>query len=191
MIHIDKAIVVEGKYDRMRLSGVTDAPVIETGGFNLYKNGEVRDLIKRMARDTGIIVLTDSDPAGLKLRAYIGSLVREGTVIHAYVPEICGTERRKTHPGAAGILGVEGIEDDVIENILRAVTQESGTEGRDRVSFAEWYEAGLSGQENSRQKRRDFLMAHGLPGDLSQKQALKYLNAVYPAEELRKDMGLQ
>ena len=191
MIHIDKTIVVEGKYDRMRLSGVTDAPVIETGGFNLYKNKEAKELIKRMARETGIIVLTDSDPAGLKLRSYIDDLVKDGTVIHAYVPEIAGTERRKSHPGAAGILGVEGIDDDVIEKVLAAAAQESGAVQQDSVSFAEWYEAGLSGKENSSRKRRDFLLAHGLPGNLSQKQALKYLNAIYPADELRKEMGLR
>ncbi len=190
MIHIEQAIVVEGKYDRMKISEVTDAPVVETGGFNLFRDKEKQSLIKKLSDTIGIIILTDSDPAGIKLRSFIADIAKNGKVIHAYVPEIEGKEQRKNHPGAAGILGVEGIDTVTLEELLRKTTVCGRDEIKDEVSFSEWYEAGFSGKSDSKQKRMAFLKAHGIPGTISQKQALKYLNSIYSAEYLRKEMGL-
>ncbi|MDO5136861.1 MAG: DUF4093 domain-containing protein [Oscillospiraceae bacterium] len=191
MIHIDQAIIVEGKYDRMRLSEVTDAPIVEAGGFNLFHDEEKQSLIKKFSETTGIIILTDSDPAGGKLRSFIAKIARGGKVVHAYVPEVKGKEQRKTQPGAAGILGVEGIDNRTIEDILMAVAENQGSDDGEEVSFSEWYEAGFSGREGSRQRREEFLLAHGLPRTLSQRQALKYLNSIYSSDDLRKEMGLK
>lgn len=186
MIHISQAIVVEGKYDRMHLNEITDAPVIETGGFNLYKDTDKQDLIRRFSKETGIIILTDSDPAGRKLRSFIADIAKNGKVYHAHVPEIEGKEPRKPQPGAAGILGVEGVGRSILEDVLRAVTKgQDCRDDADPVTSAEWFEAGLSGGENSKQRRAEFLKAHGLPGNLSQKQALRYLNSIYSPDELR------
>ena len=190
MIHIEQAIVVEGKYDRMKISEVTDAPVVETGGFNLFRDKEKQSLIKKLSDTIGIIILTDSDPAGIKLRSFISDIAKDGKVLHAYVPEIEGKEQRKNHPGAAGILGVEGIDAITLEDLLRKTTIGGRTDKKDEVSFSEWYEAGFSGKPDSKQKRTAFLKAHGIPGAISQKQALKYLNSIYSAEYLRKEMGL-
>ena len=191
MIHIDQAIIVEGKYDRMRLSEVTDAPIVEAGGFNLFHDLEKQSLIKKLSETAGIIILTDSDPAGGKLRSFIAEIAKGGKVIHAYVPEVKGKEQRKTQPGAAGILGVEGIDNGTIEHILMKVTESQVSDEKDIVSSSEWYEAGFSGREGSRLRREEFLLAHGLPRTISQKQALKYLNSIYSAEDLRKEMGLK
>lgn len=190
MIHIEHAIVVEGKYDRMKISEVTDAPVVETGGFNLFRDKEKQSLIKKLSDTIGIIILTDSDPAGIKLRSFVADIAKNGIVIHAYVPEIEGKEQRKNHPGAAGILGVEGIDAATLEELLRRTAVYDSADKKDEVSFSEWYEAGFSGKADSKQKRTSFLKAHGIPGTLSQKQALKYLNSIYSAEYLRKEMGL-
>lgn len=190
MIHIEQAIVVEGKYDRMKISEVTDAPVVETGGFNLFRDKEKQSLIKKLSDTIGIIILTDSDPAGIKLRSFVADIAKNGIVIHAYVPEIEGKEQRKNHPGAAGILGVEGIDAATLEELLRRTAVYDSADKKDEVSFSEWYEAGFSGKADSKQKRTCFLKAHGIPGTLSQKQALKYLNSIYSAEYLRKEMGL-
>ena len=109
MQSLKQALVTEGKFDRVKLSSLFDAVIIETGGFNVFSNSETRELIKRFARTTGIIVLTDSDPAGRKIRSYINSFVKEGNVLNAFVPAVDGKEKRKIKPGAAGILGVHGI----------------------------------------------------------------------------------
>ena len=190
MIHIKQAIIVEGKYDRMKLSEITDAPVVETGGFNLFHDKDKQLLIKTLSDKTGIIILTDSDPAGIKLRSFISDIAKKGKVIHAYVPEIEGKEQRKNHPGAAGLIGVEGVDAQKLEELLRKVIVCEKSDKKDEVSFSEWYEAGFTGRADSKQKRADFFKAHGIPGTLSQKQALKYLNSIYSAEYLRKEMGL-
>lgn len=191
MIHICQAIVVEGKYDRMHLNEITDAPVIETGGFNLYKDMDKQDLIRRFSKETGIIILTDSDPAGRKLRSFIADIAKDGKVYHAIVPEIEGKEPRKPQPGAAGILGVEGVGKRILEEVLRSVAGEPDCrEDEAPVTLAEWFDAGLTGGAKSKQKRAEFLKAHGLPGNLSQKQALRYLNSIYSPDELRKELLL-
>jgi len=176
---IKQAIVTEGKFDRAKLNSVFDAVIIETNGFGVFRNRETQELIRHFARETGIIVLTDSDPAGLKIRYFVNDLVKEGTVINAYVPVVYGKEKRKDRPGAAGMLGVEGIDDDVI---ARAVTEAAGMYGADEpcdpVTSAELYEAGLSGRTDSAARRKRFLEEHGLPGGLSKKQMLSYLNRV-------------
>ena len=179
MHRIRQAIVTEGKFDRVRLSSLFDAVIIETGGFGVFSSSETRELIKRFARTTGIVILTDSDPAGIKIRSYINSFVKEGTVLNAYVPAVSGKERRKNRPGAAGILGVEGLDDESIAKAVLAVTEASSAEeAEDPVTAAELYEAGLVGRPDSSARRKRFLIGLGLPPRLSRKQMLSYLNTV-------------
>lgn len=186
MHKIKQAIVTEGKFDRVRLSSLFDAVIIETGGFGVFSSSETRELIKRFARTTGIVILTDSDPAGIKIRSYINSFVKEGTVLNAYVPAVNGKERRKSRPGAAGILGVEGLDDESIVRAVLAVTEASFTEDtEDPVTAAELYEAGLVGRPDSSTRRQEFLRSLGLPPGLSRRQMLSYLNAVPGPEKLR------
>lgn len=187
MIRIKEAVVVEGKYDRMKLNTVLDAPIIETGGFHVMKDHELSRMIRNFADTVGIVILTDSDHAGHKLRSYLHELCSTGRVYDAYIPVVPGKEARKSHPGAEGILGVEGIEADIIlKAVLNAVSPCSGTD--DPVTASEWFSAGLSGCANSAQRRADFLRKHGLPSSLSNKQALRYLNAVPGPAVLREEL---
>ena len=186
MRHIKQAIVTEGKFDKVKLSSLFDAVIIETGGFGVFTNEETRGLIKRFARTTGIVILTDSDPAGRKIRSYINSFVKEGTVLNAFIPAVEGKERRKSKPGAAGILGVEGIDDETLISAVLSVTEVSGKdESAEPVTAAELYEAGLVGRPGSSMLRERFLAGLGLPPGLSRKQMLSYLNTVPGPEKLR------
>lgn len=188
MYHIKQAIVTEGKFDTVRINKLFDAPVIETGGFAVFKNKEIKDLIKRFALDTGIIVLTDSDPAGLKIRNYINDFVKKGTVLNAYVPSIKGKEKRKEKPGAAGVLGVEGIDEEMIaEAILRVAERGKDVSDEIPVTVAELYDAGLVGGKNSCEQRSRFLRSVGLPEWLSTKKMLQYLNKI-PGPEMFRDL---
>ena len=144
-------------------------------------------MIRRFSHTVGIVILTDSDHAGIKLRSYLHSLCQDGKVLDAFIPEVPGKEPRKPRPGAEGILGVEGIEPAVLENaVLKAVSPVSCEEVP--VSFAEWFSAGLSGASNSALKRAQFLRTHGLPGSLSNKQALRYLNSILGPSALREEL---
>lgn len=124
MLHIKETIVVEGRYDKEKLKRVTDAPIICTGGFDLYKNKNTVKAICRMAEKTGVIILTDSDRAGFRIRSYIKQCTGgRGSVKHAYIPTVLGKERRKDKAGKEGILGVEGIDEKTLAEILSRVAE--------------------------------------------------------------------
>lgn len=179
MIHLDRTIVVEGKYDRMRVSALFDCPVIETGGFNFLNGGEQAAMIKKAALETGIIILTDSDSAGLKIRSSIKNMLPEGAVcLDAYVPSVEGKEKRKRAPGAEGLLGVEGLSDEMI---VKAVTGAAGqaepaNNAGEPLTKADLYAAGLSGRADSGSRRRELLGKLGLPSGMSSAQLIRYLN---------------
>ena len=112
-------LMMEGKYDAARLAHLTDAMILLTDGFGIYKDKKRQQLFKALAQKNGLILLTDSDAAGFRIRNYITNLVGEKNVVQAYVPAIHGKEKRKEQPGKEGLLGVEGVEDAIVLQALR------------------------------------------------------------------------
>ena len=166
MLRIKQAIIVEGRYDKIRLSNITDAVVICTNGFSIYKDREKQELIKSLAAKTGIIILTDSDSAGFQIRSFIRSIVKQGEVLNAVTPDILGKERRKAQPSKQGKIGVEGIPDELIEQALinaGAVPEESPADRGEPVTRAD-------------QRLQRYL---GLPELLSAKLLLEVVNKMY------------
>lgn len=183
MIHLRQAVVVEGKYDKIRLAPLVDAPILVTGGFRIFKDREQLALLRRLAAENGIVILTDSDTAGFRIRNYIKSAVPKGKIYHAYIPEILGKEPRKDHPSKEGTLGVEGMS----QQILEAALEKSGVlfaEGpkKDPITRMDLYEAGLSGGPDSGQKRLALLQALKLPRYLSASALLEAVNALMDRE---------
>ena len=119
LLHTDRVLIVEGKYDAARLSHLTDAMILLTDGFGIYKDKKRQQLFKQLAHKNGLILLTDSDAAGFRIRTYITNLVGEKNVVQAYVPAIHGKEKRKAQPGKEGLLGVEGVDDALVLQALR------------------------------------------------------------------------
>ena len=119
MLTIREAIIVEGRYDKIKLSGLVNAPIIETGGFRVFSDREKQSLIRQIAEKRGILVLTDSDGAGFVIRNFLRGVVPKEQMKHCYIPQIEGKERRKAHGGKEGLLGVEGVTDAVIEEAIR------------------------------------------------------------------------
>ena len=113
MITLDRPVIVEGRYDKIKLKSIIDSVVIETGGFNIFKDKQKLNMIKRLAEKTGIIIMTDSDAAGFKIRSYLKSAIPADKIINVYIPDIFGKEKRKAHPSAEGKLGVEGVPAEV------------------------------------------------------------------------------
>lgn len=64
MIKIKEAVIVEGKYDKIKLSSLIDGLIIETGGFQIFSDREKIELLRRLADTRGLLILTDSDSAG-------------------------------------------------------------------------------------------------------------------------------
>ncbi|MBD5384355.1 MAG: DUF4093 domain-containing protein [Ruminococcaceae bacterium] len=185
MIKIKQAIIVEGKYDKIRLSNLVDAVIIPTNGFELYKNKETADLIKMLSKKTGIIILTDSDSAGFQIRSRLRSITRGGEVINVYIPDIMGKERRKRAPSAEGKLGVEGVDDEILLEAFRkaGVFAEERIVPKDPITKADLMERGLVGGENSADKRAKLQRSLGLPVRLSANMLLEILNVMYSRGE--------
>ena len=119
MVRIKEAIVVEGRYDKNTLSQIVDAPILQTDGFAVMNDKDTLQLLRRVAKERGLIVFTDSDGAGFVIRNYLKSAIEAQYLKHAYIPDIYGKERRKSTPGKEGKLGVEGMKPDVILDCLK------------------------------------------------------------------------
>lgn len=185
MIRLTQAVIVEGKYDKIKLSSVLDALIIETHGFHIFKDKEKLDLIKKLAETRGIIIMTDSDAAGFKIRSYIGGSVEPSLVKHAYIPDILGKEHRKIKPSSEGKIGVEGVSVDIILDALKRanVIATEAVERTRLITKSDLYEAGLNGGADSKEKRCDLLNKLGLPARLSSTSMLGVLNAIMTYEE--------
>lgn len=178
MIKLSQAVIVEGKYDKIRLSNILDCLIIETDGFGIFKNKEKQTFLKRLAREKGIIILTDSDSAGFMIRNYICNIVGHENVKNVFIPDIYGKEKRKICPSAEGKLGVEGINDDIlIEALTKAgITSNQIDDCTRKITNLDLYLNGLSGTEGSHEKRVKFMRYVGLPERLGKKNLLKTLN---------------
>lgn len=188
MIRIKQAIITEGRYDKIRLSNIVDAVIICTNGFSIFKDREKQELIKSLAAKTGIVILTDSDSAGFKIRSFIRGLVKEGEVLNAVTPDIYGKERRKLQPSKQGKLGVEGIPDDLLIQALKnagAVELDgvSPQKNSDPVTRSDLMDLGLIGGEGSAGHRRELQRRLGLPELLSSKLLLEVVNKMYTRSE--------
>lgn len=189
LLHTDRVLVVEGKYDAACLSHLTDAMILLTDGFGIYKDKKRQQLLKALAKKNGLILFTDSDAAGFRIRTYITGLVGAENVVQAYVPAIHGKEKRKPQPGKEGLLGVEGVDDAIVLQCLQdALGAEAGAaparpEGR-QITYTDLYNWGLSGTPGSAERKYQLLNALGLPPRLSKKELVEALNRLYSFEQL-------
>ncbi len=176
MLRIDEVIVVEGKYDRIKLSRFLDATILETSGFGIFHDSSLRELLAEAAKKRGLVVLTDSDNAGFQIRRYLRSFIDDSLIKNVYVPVEYGKEKRKKTASSSGILGVEGLREETIIKALMDSGVSVKTEpkdSKDRVSVLDLYRLGLSGRKNSRKKLNIILKHLGLPEQLSAKEVLE------------------
>ena len=186
MIHLKQAVIVEGKYDKIKLSSIIDALIITTEGFSVFKDKEKIALIKKLAEKDGVIVLTDSDSAGFKIRNYIKGCTQNGKITNIYIPDIFGKEKRKAAPSKEGKLGVEGIPSQILIEAFRkagvmADEEESGQ--KEVITRIRLFDDGFIGQPESDNKRKKLLKELSLPSLLSTKAMLEVLNSMFTVEE--------
>ena len=187
MIEIKEAIIVEGRYDIQTLKQCVNTVILQTGGFRIFKDKERLQMIRKIAQKRGILILTDSDGAGLVIRNFLKGAIPTNQVKHAYIPEILGKESRKRHASKAGTLGVEGMSQDILKNALVAAGATIlGDEQKTikQLVKADLFALGLSGQSGSEQKRKAFLKKLNLPQYLSSNALLDFLNAVSNKDEI-------
>lgn len=178
MIKIKQAVIVEGKYDKIKLESIIGALIITTEGFEIFKDSEKMSLIRRLSETNGILIMTDSDVAGFKIRSYISGCVDPKNIYHAYIPDILGKEPRKEKGSKEGKLGVEGIPTGlIVEALERAgVMCQQSEQKQGFMTKYRLYEDGLSGGGNSAALRKVFLKELGLPERLSANSLVKVIN---------------
>jgi ribonuclease M5 len=187
-LKINYPIIVEGKYDRLRILSVADANVITTDGFGIFKKSERLSLLRELAARTPIILLTDSDGAGKLIRSHITSAIPKDRLIQLYTPQIKGKERRKTEASKEGFLGVEGTEADTLRALLApfAIDSFDGESLREEITKADMYEKGLTGAPDSAEKRDALALSLGLPKGMTPNALLSAINVLMTREEFLK-----
>ena len=185
MIHLKQAVVVEGRYDKAKLASILDAVIIETGGFRIFKDKEKLAMLREIARRQGLIILTDSDTAGFRIRRYLGGSIPKEQIINAYIPDIFGKEKRKDKPSAEGKLGVEGVPAEVIRQALEqaGVFAQPAEEPVRRITKSDFIELGFSGGANSSHLRDRLKKRLGLPEHLSTNALIGVLGCILSYEE--------
>lgn len=185
MIKIKEAIIVEGKYDKIKISSLVDAVIIITNGYGIFKDKEKLSLIRYYAEKTGIIILTDSDSSGFRIRGYLKGAIHKGSVKNVYIPDIFGKEKRKEKPSAEGKLGVEGIKPEIIMEAFRkaGISAAENTVKSD-INSITFYELGLSGGANSRELRQKVQKKLGLPSLMSNTALMEVLCTMLDAKGL-------
>lgn len=180
MIKIKQAVIVEGKYDKIKLESILDTVIIATDGFGIFKDREKQLFIRILAKKRGILVLTDSDSAGFVIRSFLSSIVPPESVTHVYIPDVFGKEKRKAEPSKEGKLGVEGVSTKIILDALKkaGITASDLPNEAERrlVTKTDLYEDGICGKSNSLSKRQRLLKDLGLPEKTSANSMLKIIN---------------
>lgn len=188
MIKIDRAVIVEGRYDKIKLSSVIDGIIIETDGFGIFNDKEKQRLIRRLAEAKGLLILTDSDSAGFKIRSFIRGIVPNEQIKHAYIPDIFGKEKRKAEPSKEGKLGVEGVNIQVIIDALEkagVLCEETENTERREITKLDLFEDGLSGKPDSDALRKRLLKHLDLPERLTSNALVQILNTFLTFEEYK------
>lgn len=186
MYKVKELIVVEGIYDKIKLSGIVDGAIFVTNGFTVFTNEDMQKTIRRLGEKNGIVILTDSDSAGFKIRNFVKQLLPSSKVKHAYIPDVSGKEKRKRVAGKEGLLGVEGIDADIITDALKkagCIEEREKAKKDDMITKADMYRFGLSGGENSRSLRHRLTDALGLPYKISANMLLDVLNMLFDYDE--------
>lgn len=185
MIHIDRVVVVEGKYDKIKLESLIDSPIVTTNGFSIFRDEELQAMLRALAKARGLIVLTDSDAAGFKIRGFLWNICGKENIVDAYIPDLYGKEKRKAFPSKEGKLGVEGVDAATLRRVLEqaGAVCKAPPENCRPITKADLYQMGLSGGADSREKRRSLQKRLGLPAQLSANGLLTVLNALMTYEE--------
>lgn len=175
-ITLRQVVLVEGKYDQIKLASILDATILTTKGFGIFKETEKKALLRRLAKERGIIVVTDSDGAGKVIRGHIASILPKEQVINLYIPKIQGKEARKATPSKEGTLGVEGMDSDLLRRLFAPYAMDSSRMVGEQVDKYRFYEDGFTGGPDSSRLRGELAKVLDLPDDLSANAMLEAIN---------------
>ena len=179
-LRISRAILVEGKYDKILLERFVDANIFTTDGFSIFSSEEKLVMLSKIAERQGLIVLTDSDPAGFVIRNKLKGMLPKNKLVNIYAPCLFGKEKRKNKPSKSGILGVEGLEIETLRNLFErsGVLEDTSFTVHKACEYtkAYLYEKGYCGKENSASIRDTFCKENELPLGMTPNAFLEAVN---------------
>lgn len=177
-LKLSMPVICEGRYDKIKLQSILDAHIITTDGFGIFNAEEKRALLLRLAERTRVIVLTDPDGAGRVIRSHLRGVLPPDRVIHLYIPETQGKERRKKTPSKEGLLGVEGMEADLLRRLFAPYADGAASARTEaaNVTKARFYADGLSGADGAAARRERLARALGLPASMSANALIEAIN---------------
>ena len=186
-IPLRQIVLLEGKYDKIKLSQIFDTTILTTDGFGIFKQKDKVAMLRKLAETHGLLVFTDADGAGLVIRNFLKGAITGGKVYHAFIPDLYGKEKRKAKGSKEGKLGVEGVPDEIIiQAVERSGAMDETPREKGGITKADLYDLGLSGGQGSAEKRKALLKALQLPENLSSNALLDVLNCMTDREELAK-----
>ncbi len=191
-IPIKQIIIGEGKYDKIRLESIFDALILPTDGFQIFQDEKKKELIRKLTDQFGTLIVTDSDVSGFRIRNHLKGILNTEKVVHVYIPDVFGKERRKKKSSAEGKIGVEGMDRETILEAFskaRALPEQGLPTKPDPITKTDFYELGLSGGPNASLNRRQVIRYYGLPEHLSSNSLLSVLNHITTKQELMEILG--
>lgn len=187
-VKVKLPIIVEGRYDKSALSGFLDATIITTGGFSIFNDKEKQALLRRISAN-GVILLTDSDGGGKQIRKFLQGILPPDKIHNLFIPKIEGKESRKRHKSAAGTLGVEGMEKDVILRLLSPfIDSEKGVESTRMITKVDFFTDKLTGCDRASENRAWLCRECNLPEDMTPNALLEAMNLLYGYDEYKRIM---
>lgn len=187
-LYIKEVIIVEGKYDKIKLKNIIASPIIQTNGFRVFKDKEKVNMIRKAAENKGLLIMTDSDSAGFVIRNFLKGIVPKEKIKNCYIPEILGKEKRKSEFSKEGKLGVEGIEESVLMNAINrsgaVIIGENTIEGiQPQIEKIDFYNLGLTGTDDSAKKRKIILKELNLPTYVTTNAMIEAMNYIFSKKE--------
>ncbi|MBQ3008400.1 MAG: DUF4093 domain-containing protein, partial [Oscillospiraceae bacterium] len=185
-IRVSQIVVVEGKYDAIKLDSIIDGLIIPVNGFSVFSDEEKKSLLKNLGEKNGIILITDSDSAGFKIRNYVQNICRKSNIINVYIPQVEGKESRKAAPSKEGYLGVEGINKELLLKCFAdaGINNTGEVISRSNMTYTDLFELGLSGTHNASDNRKKLAKKLNIPDKLSKKALLEVLNRMCDKKQL-------
>ena len=189
-------VIVEGKYDKIKIDSIFDARVFVSGGFGVF-NSEAKQSLLRSVSGEGVILLLDSDGGGTQIRSFLNSILPKEKIYNLYIPSILGKEKRKARPSKAGTLGVEGMEREVLERVFAPfICDDTGAckagilqKERGMITKVDFYRDKLTGHPNSSCLRDKLAAQFGLPPGMSANALLEVLNVIADRAEYSAAVG--
>ena len=190
-LKIDIPILVEGKYDKITLLGVLDAKIFCTDGFGVFNNKEKQALLRRIALQKGVLVLTDSDGGGRQIRSFLSGILPKEKITMLYIPKIEGKEKRKRVAGKSGLLGVEGMSAELLHDLFLPFSTEGALSDADvkKVSKTDFYLDGFSGTLGASTRRAALARYFGLPDDMTANALLEAINLLAGYDAYKEGVG--